>query len=700
MGTSGISGQFKFAGLVVIFLTVLRMPLCAETVLRPDLSARTLNAGAVLTWELLLPDVFDPAAVAVTELPQMDGGVLISNPVVRRNYIQRNQQSEQHGVRVVCLFRARQTGIRKISSAVISVENKTYRSSEHAVEVDTFYRNQSVLPPKIEWQIEKTTAFEGENVTAYLILKERRSLAIPERITVQPLHNGSLDEVKGLCPIRRYAVADILVFDLPLAAYFFTSEHSGRVALPEVTVAFEDLGVARTPPTFVEIQPLPEIVKRTNAVGDFSFSVIYEKKPLTEGSSFNVSLVLEGSGNLNRLIFPEIKIENLIETGSKSDDVWYRDGSRYSGVKRLNCQFVVEKGGIPVFISVPEFYWYSDVQNRIQKSAPVNLRLPTTAAVTESPSTPVGNEFPIFSPEKILADKEYNPFHTFWSLLIFLPGTLLLLLLPVAWMIGKKRMKKTAAVAAVVSTVVVLMSQAAQIPENEQTSTTQTSAVQANESCGEPSLLSEARNAFDLGQYAQALDLWGRWEEEAGAARNARLAFNRAVAAAALGRQSEAVYFSRKAIALNPMKTVYREFYGKLEREYELHYSLRPAVAVSGVIAFLFLGIGFNFFALFVFLSAVTKHRLPIVLATVCFLEIGLAAFGLGLYAHDRYEKAVILTQPAVLLKIPDTQASAVIHLAEGSVLSVLGETEQFYLLRNNLGITGWIEKTKLRKEF
>lgn len=701
MGDSGFTGQFKFAGLVAVLLIVFRMPLYSENVIRPDLSSRTINTGSVLTWEMLLSDVSEPEAVSIKELPQLDGGVLISGPVVRRNYIQQNRQSEQKGVRVVCLFRAGQTGIRKISSAVVTAEDRIYRSSEHSVEVHVFYRNQSVLPPKIEWQLEKTKAYEGENVTVYLILKERRSLAMPERITIQSLQKGSLEEVKGLCPVHRYSIADILVFDLPLAAYFYTAESAGRVALPRVSVLFEDLGVAVTPPAYIEIMPLPETVRRTNAVGDFSFSVIYEKKTLTEGSTFNVSLVLEGSGNFNRLVFPEIRTENVIEIGHKSEDVWYRDGSRYSGVKRLNYQFVVEKGGLPAIVSVPELYWYSVVKNQVQKSAPVDIRLKTVLPAKDSLPAPVGSEFPTYSPEEILSYKEYNPFGNPLSLLIFSPGVLFLLLLPFVSFIRKKKKKKAAVTGGAVLIFFLFSSLTTAAPDmvlrEDENPALGMELVRFSDISV---LLNEAREAFDSGNYEEAFSCWSQWEEMSGEHRNARLSFNLAASAAALGKQADAVYYIRKAISLNPMNSRHRGFYEKLESEYGLRYSMRPAVKVSGFAAFLFLGIGFNLFALFVFLSVVAKRRLPAVLAVVCFLEIGLSGFFLALYGYDRYEKNIILTESALLLKISDSNASGVMNLSEGTVLSVLGETEQFCLVRNNLGITGWIEKTKLRKEY
>lgn len=701
MGNSGFTGQLKFAGLVVFLFIVSRMPVYPETVIRPDLSSKTINTGSVLTWEMLLADVTEPESVTVTELPQLDGGVLISGPVVRRNYIQQNRQSEQKGVRVVCLFRAGQTGIRKISPAVVSAENRIYRTGDHSVEVHAFYRNQSVLPPRIEWQLEKTQAYEGENVTVYLILKERRSLSMPERITIQSLQKGSLEEVKGLCPVRRYSVGDILVFDLPLAAYFYTAESAGRVALPRVSVSFEDLGVAVTPPAYIEIVPLPEIVRKTNAVGDFSFSVIYEKKTLTEGSTFNVSLVLEGSGNFNRLVFPELQTENVIEVGRRNEDVWNRDGSRYSGVKRLNYRFVVEKGGVPAVVSVPELYWYSVVKNQVQKSAPVNIRLKTTPAEKDSSPVAAGSEFSVYSGDEIAAYKEYNPFGTPLSMLIFAPGAVLLLMLPFVPIVRKKRKKKAAAAGGAVFILFLFSSLTAADPDADLSENTGAKietgpAVYTDISA----LLDEAGIAFDSGNYAEALSCWSQWETKSGGSRNARLSFNQAAASAAAGKQADAVYYIRKAISLSPMNPVYRGFYEKLKDECGLRYSIRPVVGVSGFAVFLFLGIGFNLFILFVFLSVVTKHRLPTVLAVVGFIEIGLSVFFLALYGYDRYEKNIILTESASLLKIADSNASGVMNLSEGTVLSVLGETEQFCLVKNSLGITGWIEKTKFRKEY
>lgn len=698
MGDRRFPDRWRFAGLVIFLFLGYRIPLYSENIVHPDLSAKVINTGAVLTWEMLLPDAEDPQSVTVETLPQLDGGVLISGPIVRRNYIQRNRQSEQKGVRVVCLFRAVKTGIRPISSAVVSVGGTTYRTGVHSVEVHSFYRNQSVLPPKIEWQIEKTQAYENENVIVYLILKERRSLAMPERISIQSLRKGALEEVKGLCPIRRYSIGDMLVFDLPLAAYFYTAENTGRVTLPQVTVSFEDLGVAVTPPAYIDIVPLPDAVKRTNAVGDFSFTVVYEKKPLTEGSRFHVGLVLEGSGNFNRLVFPEIKASNLIEVGRKTEDIWYRDGSRYSGVKRLNYQFVVEKGGEPVSVAVPELYWLSVVNNRVQKSSPVNIRLKTDTVTKVPLSSPVGTEFPVYSPEMIVSYKEYNPFRDPLYLLILLPGCILFLLLPLVFLVRRRSQKRAVAAGGVLMLLFLLTSQSP-VSDAADIGSPEAAVVQSPGLPGKTDWLEEARKAFDEGRYEAALVNWTEWERETGGTRNARLDFNRAVASAAAEKHADAVFFIRKAVSLNPMNSLYREFYEKLEREYGLRYSIGPVIRISGFAAFLFLGVGFNLFALFVFLAVVMKRRLMIVLAAVCIVETGLSCFILSLYIAGRLEENVILTENGALLKIPQTEASSIINLPEGFVLNVLGETDDFYLVKNSLGITGWIEKTKLRKE-
>lgn len=698
MGDPRFPERWRFAGLVIFIFLAYRMPLYSDNIVHPDLSAKVVNTGGVLTWEMFLPDADDPQTVTVETLPQLDGGVLISGPIIRRNYIQKNRRSEQEGVRVVCLFRAGKTGIRPVSSAVVSVGDITYRTGVRSVEVHSFYRNQSVLPPKIEWQIEKTRAYENENVIVYLILKERRSLAMPERISIQSLRKGALEEVKGLCPVRRYSVGDTLVFDLPLAAYFYTAGNTGRAALPQVTVSFEDLGVAVTPPAYIDIIPLPDAVKRTNAVGDFSFTVVYEKKPLTEGSRFNVALVLEGSGNFNRLVFPEIKAGNLIEVGRKPEDVWYRDGNRYSGVKRLNYQFVVEKGGDPVSVEVPELYWFSVVNNRVQKSSPVNIRLKTDTVPKTTLSSPVGSEYPVYSPDMIISYKEYNPFSDPLYLLIFLPGCILFLLLPLVFLVKRKIRKKTAAVGAVLAVFFLLTSQSP-VPDAAVFNSAEVSPAEPLHFPGKPELLKEAQKAFEEGRYEAAVTRWTEWEQETGNSRNARLCFNKAVASAAAEKHADAVSFARKAVSLNPMNSLYCNFYEKLEREYGLRYSIGPVIAISGFAAFLFLGIGFNLFALFVFLSVVLKQRLMIVFAVVCIVEIGLSCFILSLYVFGRLEENVILTENGALLKIPHSDASSVLNLPEGSVLNVLGETEDFYLVKNSLGITGWIEKRKLREE-
>ena len=159
------------------------------------------------------------------------------------------------------------------------------------------------------------------------------------------------------------------------------------------------------------ILPLPEEVRESFAVGDFRFSVVYEKKPLSEGDFLDVALVLEGSGNFNRLQLPPVETVNLEEIDRETEDVWHRSGSRYSGMKRVSYRLMVEKGGDSVSFSVPEWVWFSPEQKTVGRSKAVSVSLNTSAA-------PSGNlfgqtfaeSFPPYTSQQLRAFKSFYLF--------------------------------------------------------------------------------------------------------------------------------------------------------------------------------------------------------------------------------------------------------------------------------------------------
>ena len=138
-----------------------------------------------------------------------------------------------------------------------------------------------------------------------------------------------------------------------------------------------------------------------------------------------------------------------------------------------------------------------------------------------------------------------------------------------------------------------------------------------------------------------------------------------------------------------------------LKKEYGLNYSVRPVLKISGTAALITLCIGFNTGALLIFLGVLLRRRDFSVGVMVSFIVILVSGFCLLLYGYDHaVSRNVISVESAALLKIPKTYSADLLAVSEGTVLNVLGESGNFLIVRNDLGITGWIEKTKVRPDF
>lgn len=684
-----------FAGLVTLFFVFSTVSLYASSELRPELSSDTVLVGSGLTWSLYISDTSDPDSVSIIEVPQMEGGVLTSPPDIRENYVGIDGKNVQKGVVVVCVFHPNEAGIKKIGKAVFQVgQTRTIVAEEKAVEVQIRHHGKAVLPPQIELKPNKTVVYEGESILVQLILKERRIAELPRRIEMELPENDLFEEVKGTDPIQRYQIADMTVFDLPLAVLFYTPTAVGKIRMPSVSVAFDEFGKVSTPSKEIEVLPLPALAKQNGAVGDFSFSVFHEKKKLSEGDFLDIDLVLEGRGNFGQLTFPSLKTSNLSEVEQKTEDLWRRDGDRFSGVQRIQYRFVVEKGGIPVVFSVPEWGWFSPTQKRVVKSNGVFVSIPTDAVDEVLEEHFFAESYQPFSPSLVENNREYNPMISPFSGVVFLPGVLLLIFFAVFIIVRRKKFGRIGLSLLVVFSFFLLMSfliaesDSAEKPEGL-----------TDKELNSVDVLNEAQAAFESKDFERAAALWEFWEIQTENDRNSRLCFNRALAAVR-GDLPEAVFQIRKAISLKPLDSVYRKFYEELKDEYGLQYSVKTVPAVSALIAFICAGIAFNLAVLFLVLSVLLKKR-SLSIAVVTWLAILTVSMGfLILYVSAQVKKNAILTESAFLLKTPRPYSSGILEMPLGTTVAVLGETEEFLIVRNDLGITGWIEKSKTKADF
>ena len=194
------------------------------------------------------------------------------------------------------------------------------------------------FPLQVYWSPLKESIYPGEIISLILNVRYTESLDFPEEIHMTKPAVGDLDQVDLPGSIETYGIRDKTVYAYPLESWYYSSGESGRQTIPGGNVKI--LGLNRSiPPLELEVLPLPEEIKRSGAVGDFSVVTRISGEKAVQGEILTLTVRIEGTGNFHYMSFPEVSADGfeLINTDEEEDITPTESG--YSGYRQISYRF-------------------------------------------------------------------------------------------------------------------------------------------------------------------------------------------------------------------------------------------------------------------------------------------------------------------------------------------------------------------------
>ncbi len=626
-----------------------------------NVSAQRVPEGdrVVLTIELDLVD----ASMVVVEEPdfapglQQIGGVQVSS---------RGSRFERDGGTEVRIdLQARQAGRWIVQPFSILTPDIRYRTDPVLVEI-SMRDNPSVVPYDLEWVVHADRIYEGQSVAVTLDMVNVTEFAFPEQTSIQPPSGALFEEAQGVGEIESARYGDTELFRVPVASFLITPSAAGNLTLPAAEI--RAFGLTRRAASLpLTVDPLPDGVGETGAVGDFSFVARLSVAEIGLDEAVELKLEAQGVGNLGFLQFPGFSAEGLVVSDSESSENLLAGPDGYIGTRTETVRLRPTGAG-EFSVAVDSFAWFDPHANAVRReparSFPIRVvdrSEAAPAAVRELP--------PVLGVEGIRRTGTLNLYRLPGTYLTVMPA---LIMVTVVIYVRRRRRESIALFSAVL-----LLGAGLFVPSPD-AEPLQRLGVHYQE------------GAYDAA-FALSRQLLVRMPDHPG------LLYNAGVTAFAAGEQAEAVLFLRRALVLRPFFTeahaslTFIESELGLDRQFALRRSIHPDVPL---IASLVL-----FYLLAVLLVIPNRQRRAgyaiTVIAAVFALVFMVGAFGYSIYARGA-PVAVVGPQESELKRIPEEGAQVWLTLPAGTAVQPLASRDGYTLIRTGYGLDGWMPGGRL----
>lgn len=234
---------------------------------------------------------------------------------------------------IILIFQAEREGKFKIGTARISIDGKSYATKP--IEIEVLKASSSNISTK---PASNQPAFLQTNVSnANPYVNEQVNLTI--KMFSQDLgllnrkRNFRQGKLEGLSPkmvtsrpesIKQEMISGKQYFSEEVAKYVIFPEKEGQITIDPFSLDILVSGIygteayeIRSNPVIINAKPIPEEGRPKNfagAVGDFKLKTDLNKNEIKANESTNLKVEISGTGNLNKLIIPEINVPKNIET--------------------------------------------------------------------------------------------------------------------------------------------------------------------------------------------------------------------------------------------------------------------------------------------------------------------------------------------------------------------------------------------------
>ncbi|MFQ3620439.1 MAG: hypothetical protein SNJ78_05785, partial [Spirochaetales bacterium] len=235
------------------------------------------------------------------------------------------------------------------------------------------------VPYDVSWMYPKGSFYVGEAIPLVLVVEMAEEVPKVEALVVDPPKEGILDLANDLLKDERNPLlSDKQGKKTALAAYLFTPIKSGMHPLPKARVMLNKIQHFIEGPFFT-VQPIPETIRESRAVGKFFLQSSLYPTHVTLGSFSTLRLRLEGVGNLHWLRFPIPSLEEytLFLENTRLDFKPSWEG--YRGWREEVYRVYPKKTGA-LKITLPPFTFWDPEEKRTKE-----LPFPTYAFKVSSP---------------------------------------------------------------------------------------------------------------------------------------------------------------------------------------------------------------------------------------------------------------------------------------------------------------------------
>ncbi|HUX12784.1 MAG TPA: tetratricopeptide repeat protein [Spirochaetia bacterium] len=545
-------------------------------------------------------------------------------------------------------------------------------STDQAVVAVTDPSHANSVPPAVQWVVSTRHPYIGQTVFLQLTLANIPEPLLPERVSAPAPAGGVFEEVRGLGRIKSDRYGSTELFRLPIATYFFTPTAAGSVTLPAASVTVNGMTVSSST-VDMQVDPLPAGIESSGAVGAFSFGASVADPEITEGDSFDITLRVEGTGNLSYFKFPEVVVPGMVVTSTSERNRYVPTELGYTGYREVMYQLSPRTPGV-MTVHVPIFRWLDPTTGRTHEAGPESFTLTTDpAAISAAPGETASTDgvFSLLSAEQVRAMEPLDAYRDALNYLAFLPGILILV---AAFFLRRRRDRRS--VLPIVGSVVLFIAATAAVPFPE-------------------AEIQKGLAAFKAGQVDEAVQLF----ETALQLRpdSPGILYDLGLCDFQAGRHAEAVYAVVSAIRFRPGDGLLRRSLVWMESRLSLTRQIEPARSLGPDLMLIITAILFNLTCVLIAVSG-KDHGGRFVIAVVFAVLLSFASAGGLIYSiqTQRTELGVVGRNAGSLLKIPRPDASRWIELPAGTTVRVLLDSNGFYLIRTGYGVEGWIHSDDL----
>jgi len=631
-----------------------------------EVSPSRLREGETFTVEMRL-DYPDPSRINIIEPSLPKALSVVRGPDVKMLLSRREREAPKRTVSVSYEFRAEEPGRHVLGSFIVRAGGNSYLSSPASVAV--LYRDEDVNTVLFEpvWQLARDTVYEGQTVACVLELRNVEEILLPDELRVVAPRGAIFEQAAGVGRIRSEALPEMDVYHVPVASYLLTPTSAGRLEVPAARVTAK--GKTRyAQATVLAVQAAPAEIEASGAIGELGMSVRVSRLEALQGDDVELTVRVEGRGNLAFLRLPEPVVSGLEEREAAVSEDYETTEDGYVGYRQVVYRYVATEPG-EAAIEVPAFRWLDPEDGVVQSAGPerFTIHVESLEAAASGPVLP----FSVKPVEQVMAEP-FSRLHSRLPVYLwFLPGPLALVLFAVLRRMRSRRLLFFALAALFVS---------ADAPP-----------------ATAPAHLVSAFRAYEAQDYESAARLFrvslGSLPD------NAALWFNRSLAMYQAGRPGHAVYSARRAVRLRPIAAEYRELLDWIHRDARLEQPSAVVPAVHPDLFFVAMAVFFGLFCAQVLL-ALWKRRGAMVIVLVLLAVLFVASLGGFVYVMAAHQQpvAVVMGDAGQLRRIPQAAASTWLTLPEGTSVRVLGASGLYVLVETGYDVQGWIAETAILK--